>query len=115
MKPNERLPEYLAHFDACLNLFAASDLSRDVSPLKFYEYLATGKPIVSTRQPDQILQYEPLIHIADTPEQFEACCAAALLDTDPARTAARIEAGRRSSWDSRVAEMCAVLAREGIF
>jgi glycosyltransferase involved in cell wall biosynthesis len=115
MKPNERLPEYLAHFDACLNLFAASDLSKDVSPLKFYEYLATGKPIVSTRQPDQILQYEPLIHIADTPEQFEACCAAALLDTDPARTAARIEAGRRSSWDSRVAEMCAVLAREGVF
>lgn len=60
LKPNEQLPQYLAHFDACLNLFAKSDLSKDVSPLKFYEYLATGRPIVSTKQPDQILQYAPL-------------------------------------------------------
>ena len=44
LKPNEQLPQYLAHFDACLNLFAKSDLSKDVSPLKFYEYLATGRP-----------------------------------------------------------------------
>ena len=35
LKPNEQLPQYLAHFDACLNLFAKSDLSKDVSPLKF--------------------------------------------------------------------------------
>ena len=78
LKPNEQLPQYLAHFDACLNLFAKSDLSKDVSPLKFYEYLATGRPIVSTRQPDQILQYAPLIEIADSPEEFIAACEASL-------------------------------------
>ena len=115
MKPNEQLPQYLAHFDACLNLFAKSDLSKDVSPLKFYEYLATGRPIVSTRQPDQILQYAPLIHIADDAADFTAACEAALCDTQPERTAARIEEGRKSSWDARVAQMCDVLAEQGIF
>ena len=115
MKPNEQLPQYLAHFDACLNLFAKSDLSKDVSPLKFYEYLATGRPIVSTRQPDQILQYAPLIHIADDAAGFAAACEAALRDTQPERTAARIEEGRKSSWDARVAQMCDVLAEQGIF
>ena len=114
VKPNGQLPQYLAHFDVCLNLFADSDLSKDVSPLKFYEYLATGKPIVSTRQPDQILQYAPLIHIADDAAGFEAACAAALSDTQPERTAARIGEGRKSSWDERVAEMCAVLEKQGI-
>ena len=114
MKPNEQLPQYLANCDVCLNLFAKSDLSKDVSPLKFYEYLATGKPIVSTRQPDQILQYADLIHIADSEAEFEAACAAALADTDPARTAARVEEGRKSSWDSRVAEMCEVLENMGV-
>ena len=115
MKPNEQLPQYLAHFDACLNLFAKSDLSKDVSPLKFYEYLATGRPIVSTRQPDQILQYAPLIHIADDAAGFAAACEAALCDTQPERTALRIEEGRKSSWDARVAQMCDVLAEQGIF
>lgn len=72
-----RCPQYLAHFDVCLNLFAPSDLSKDVSPLKFYEYLATGKPIVSTPQPEQVLQYAPLIHIAGDCDAFLAACQAA--------------------------------------
>lgn len=115
VKPNEQLPQYLAHVDACLNLFAESDLSKDVSPLKFYEYLATGKPIVSTRQPDQILQYAPIIHIAESKEAFVDCCAAALSDTQKERTQARIEAGRKSSWDARVAEILAVLKKKGLY
>lgn len=115
MKPNEKLPEYLSHFDACLNLFASGDLSKDVSPLKFYEYLATGKPIVSTPQPDQILQFSSIIHVAADEEAFLAACEAALSDTQPERKAARIEEGRKSSWDSRVAEICAELKHLGIF
>ena len=114
MKPNEKLPEYIAHFDACLNLFAKSDLSKDVSPLKFYEYLATGKPIVSTRQPDQVMQFENLIEIADTEEGFVQACESALADADRQRTEARIEEGRKSSWDSRVAQMCEILRKKNI-
>ena len=115
VKPNEKLPEYLAQFDACLNLFAESELSRDVSPLKFYEYLATGKPIISTRQPDQVLQYTPIIHIAATAQDFISCCEQALRDTQPERVSARIEEGRKSSWDARVREICAVLEEKNIF
>lgn len=114
MKPNEKLPEYIAHFDACLNLFAKSDLSKDVSPLKFYEYLATGKPIVSTRQPDQVMQFENLIEIADTEEGFVQACESALADANRQRTEARIEEGRKSSWDSRVAQMCEILRKKNI-
>ena len=114
VKPNAELPKYLAQFDVCLNLFDAGPLSKDVSPLKFYEYLATGKPIVSTRQPDQVLQFADIIHIADDAKRFEAACEAALEDTQPERTQLRIEAGRNSSWDARVGEMCAVLRKKGI-
>ena len=105
LRPNEQLPAYLAQCDVCLNLFDNSDLSRDVSPLKFFEYLATGKPIVSTAQPEQVLQYAGDIHIADTPEEFLAACGQALSDTAPERVARRIELGRQCSWDSRVAQM----------
>ncbi len=114
LKPNEQLPAYISRFDACLNLFAASDLSKDVSPLKFYEYLATGKPVVSTPQPDQVLQYAPLIHIASDAGVFVKCCEAALKDTEPERTNARMEEGRKSSWDSRVEEMRIILKNKQI-
>lgn len=112
LRPNEQLPQYLAHCDVCLNLFDQSDLSRDVSPLKFFEYLATGKPIVSTPQPQQILQFADDIHIAATAEQFLTACEKALTDTGAERTARRIELGRQSSWDSRVAQMEQILRHE---
>lgn len=110
LRPNERLPEYLAQFDVCLNLFAKSDLSKDVSPLKFFEYLATGKPIASTRQPDQILRYADMMHIADSEDDFIACCAAALADTQDTRRQMRIAAGKDCSWDARVAQMRGILS-----
>ena len=115
LKPNEQLPAYIRQFDACLNLFASGDLSKDVSPLKFYEYLATGKPIVSTPQPDQVMEFAPIIHVAATAEAFSECLAASLEDTDPARTAARMEEGRKSSWDARVAQMSEILKEKKIF
>ena len=115
LKPNEQLPAYIRQFDACLNLFASGDLSKDVSPLKFYEYLATGKPIVSTPQPDQVMQFAPIIHIASTAEEFSACLAASLEDTSADRTAARMEEGRKSSWDARVAQMSEILREKKIF
>jgi len=114
LKPHGQLPDYIARFDVCLNLFAPSDLSKDVSPLKFYEYLATGKPIVSTPQPDQVLQYAPLLHIAHTAAEFQDACAAALAENAPQQTAARIEAGRQSAWDARVAQMEALLQDAGV-
>ena len=114
LKPNEQLPQYMAHFDACLNLFAPSDLSKDVSPLKFYEYLATGKPIVSTSQPDQILQYAPMIHIADDADGFIRACEAALKDKSDEARNIRMSAGKDSSWDARVAQMCQILADKNL-
>lgn len=115
IRKNEQLPKYLAQFDVCLNVFAAGDLSRDVSPLKFYEYLATGKPIVSTPQPEQVLQYARLIHVAPDAASFSQCCQNALREHDTDLREARIEAGRASSWDARVEQMRNILEERRIF
>lgn len=114
LKPNEQLPQYLANVDACLNLFDNSDLSKDVSPLKFYEYLATGKPIVSTPQPNQVLQYRDLIEVAEDGAAFVAACERALADTDETRRQSRMAEGRACSWDARVAQMREILQRDGL-
>jgi hypothetical protein len=91
---------YLAYFDVCLNIFKSGDLAKDVSPLKFYEYLATGKPIVSTPQPEQVLEYSDVVYIASTPEEFVEKCAVAIKEKSNWHTSRRRELGKASSWDS---------------
>jgi glycosyltransferase involved in cell wall biosynthesis len=113
--PQAELPEQMRQFDVCLNIFAPGRLSQDVSPLKFYEYLATGKPVVSTREPRQVADYTEIIYIAEGPQDFVGRCALALAENDPKKTAARIKAGEAASWDNRVAQMVAKLIEMGIF
>ena len=114
LMPQDKLPEEMRHFDVCLNLFAPGRLSKDVSPLKFYEYLATGKPVVSTPEPLQVKDYADVIYIAEDKEDFLRKCAAALAETDPAAAKARMAAGEAASWDNRVKQMAEELERAGI-
>jgi len=46
-KPKEEIPAYITTFDLCICPFKIDEVSRSVSPLKVYEYLSMGKPVVS--------------------------------------------------------------------
>lgn len=111
--PQKELPEVIKEFDVCLNLFKPGRLSKDVSPLKLYEYLATGKPIVSTREPLQVSDYADVIYIADNKEDFVLRCREALNENDPEKRTARMEYGKTASWDNRVAWMEEILGNLG--
>jgi len=113
--PQTELPSRMKDFDLCLNLFAPGRLSKDVSPLKFYEYLATGKPIVSTTEPLQVQDYKDLIYIAESPAHFVELCRQALAEKDPELRRRRMEAGKAASWDNRVRQMEECLSEEGIW
>ena len=71
-KDYKDLPAYLAGWDAALLLFARNEATRFISPTKTPEYLAAGKPVVSTSIQDVVRPYaqEGLVSIADTPEEF---------------------------------------------
>jgi len=63
-KPYEALPNYLKAFDVCLMPFGDSDLTRHISPTKTPEYLAGGKPVVSTPIPDVVADYGEAVRFA---------------------------------------------------
>lgn len=105
LKPQSELPELMRDFNVCLNLFAPGRLSRDVSPLKFYEYLATGKPVVSTREPLQVEEYKDLVYIADSIPDFLSCCRRALAEDDSSLRQRRMQAGQAAAWNQRVRQM----------
>lgn len=69
------LPFYLSGWDCAMMPFALNDSTRFISPTKTPEFLAAGRPVVSTSITDVInpYKYEALIHIADTAEEFIEC------------------------------------------
>lgn len=113
--PQTELPEYIRRFDVCLNVFQEGKLSKDVSPLKFYEYLATGKPIVSTKEPLQVTDFADVVYIAENREKFLELCAQALAEHDPEKRAKRMAYGKACSWDERVKQMERILEDKHIF
>jgi UDP-galactopyranose mutase len=80
------LPAYLAGWDVALMPFAINDSTKFISPTKTPEYLAGGRPVVSTPITDVIRHYGDLegVKVAGAPEAFVRACEAALaLSADP--------------------------------
>ena len=73
-KSYKELPAYLSGWDVAALFFARNEHTRFISPTKTPEYLAAGKPVVSTSIRDVVRPYgqEGLVHIADTAEEFVA-------------------------------------------
>ena len=114
LKKQTELPEYIARFDVCLNLFRAGALSKDVSPLKFYEYLATGKPIVTAPEPLQVLDYADVVYLAKNADEFIKQCLLAAGEENPVLREKRMRYGKECSWDARVGRMEEELKKRGI-
>ena len=71
-KSYKELPSYLSGWDVALLLFARNEATRFISPTKTPEYLAAGKPVVSTSIRDVVRPYSELgiVKIADKPDEF---------------------------------------------
>ncbi|WP_257454491.1 glycosyltransferase family 1 protein [Archangium lipolyticum] len=105
------LPAYLANWDVALMPFARNESTRFISPTKTPEYLAAGKPVVSTSIRDVVRPYgeQGLVRIADTPEDFVRACEAALAE-DRATWLPRVDAHLATmSWDTTWSQMKALL------
>lgn len=97
------LPTFLKGFDVCLNPFRLTRLTQTVSPLKFYEYLASGRPIASVPMPE-IMEFDDVVEFGQGLEGFTAAIEKALDDT-PQKKERRLARAGENSWESRAAFM----------
>jgi UDP-galactopyranose mutase len=102
-KSYAQLPDYLAGWDVALMPFAINESTRFISPTKTPEYLAGGRPVVSTPITDVVRHYGHLdaVRIADDAESFITACAAALVDAQtPEAWLPQVDAALAAlSWD----------------
>jgi len=71
-KTYKQLPSYLSGWDVAILPFALNESTKYISPTKTPEYLAGGKPVISTSITDVVTPYgkQGLVHIADTANEF---------------------------------------------
>ena len=101
------LPHYIAGWDVALLLFARNESTRFISPTKTPEYMAAGKPVVSTPIRDVVRPYgqRGLVRIADSVGEFVAACEAAMAENAMARMRDADAFLRQTSWDGTWAQM----------
>jgi UDP-galactopyranose mutase len=108
MRTYGELPAYLQCFDAAILPFAINDATKFISPTKTLEYLAGGKPIVSTPIKDVMELYGSVVEIASTPADFVDAIERLWAEPGPARLdrRRRIRAVlARHDWDVIAANM----------
>lgn len=106
-KSYQELPAYIAGWDVALLLFARNDATRFISPTKTPEYLAAGKPVVSTSIRDVVRPYgeNSLVEIADDHDEFILACDRAMNGASADWLARVDEFLRGNSWDSTWSKM----------
>ena len=114
-KTYAQLPAYLAGWDVALMPFAMNESTQFISPTKTPEYLAGGKPVVSTPVKDVVRHYGHVegVQIAGDADGFVAACEKALeLSRDPARKwlAEADLLLSATSWDTTQARMAGLIA-----
>jgi glycosyltransferase involved in cell wall biosynthesis len=108
-RPFETLPSLLRGADVCLLPYVRGEATRYRSPLKLYEYLATGKPVVSTEHPE-VRDFSEMVAIASADQFVEAIEDALKNDTVEGQRR-RMEIAGKHSWDARVEEMEDILTK----
>lgn len=116
-KSYAELPAYLAGWDAALMPFALNEATRLISPTKTPEYLAAGRPVVSTRIRDVERTYgnNPGVFLADSADDFVKACDGAL-DLIRSGTLWRDDVDKHlamSSWDTTFKNMSLIVEQAG--
>jgi glycosyltransferase involved in cell wall biosynthesis len=105
-QPRERVPAFVKAMDCCLNPYVTGTLAEHCSPLKLYEYIAAGKPIVSTDMPEA-RKFPDCVRVAGSYEEFLEQCDSAIqsLPESSQTIEHRMNIASEHSWDKRFAKV----------
>lgn len=109
-KSYQEMPAYLQQFDLAIIPHKTNSFIKSTNPMKMYEYLAAGKPIVSTAGAGMAM-FPQWVAVANTPEEFSQQIFLLLAEDSPAKREARVVAVKEHSWQSRVEQMLGIIQK----
>jgi glycosyltransferase involved in cell wall biosynthesis len=99
------LPNLVKGFDVCLMPFALNDATRYINPTKTLEYMAAGKPVVSTAVADVVRNFTPVVDVAESHKEFFEAAERAWRKPDPALIDEGVQRAQGASWTATVGMM----------
>jgi uncharacterized SAM-binding protein YcdF (DUF218 family)/glycosyltransferase involved in cell wall biosynthesis len=116
-KPHELLPYYVNSFSVGIIPYLLTDYTKNVYPTKLNEYLALGKPVVSTKLPEITAfneKYGNIVSIGKDPEEFSSCLERAVNIQDNKQAIEKmIRVAHDNTWRKRIEQM-SDLIEEGV-
>ncbi|MEM7281583.1 MAG: glycosyltransferase [Pseudomonadota bacterium] len=108
VRPIDQVPHFVNGFDVCLVPYRDTKETDNLSPLKLYDYMALGKPIVTTRFP-AAMPFTDHVYLAKSRGEFASLITDALAECATDRVQARKNIAKANSWDERVAKLMTFL------
>ena len=115
-KEHDKLPFFIKYFDVGIIPYLISEYTNNVYPTKLNEYLALGKPVISTQLPEIIefnKEYGDIVYVSKDKEKFGEHINKAINEDNHILRNRRIEVSRDNSWDVRIEKMSRLM-QEGI-
>lgn len=109
MKNYQELPGYLKAFSIAMMPFALNDATKYISPTKTLEYMAAGKPIISTAIHDVVRDYSEDVTIISNSEEFSKAIDAMLANNNVLNPTDYSDILEKTSWDTTVEKMQAII------
>ena len=108
----DQLVPYLRGFDVCMLPHLTNPLTRSMDPIKLYDYLSTGKPIVSTSVAGTE-RFLDVLYLADNPADFVRCIEDALGENGQL-VERRLSYARRNTWSQRARDIWQVISQQPV-
>ncbi len=110
----DKVPELLYRCDVLVDLLRRDQPYSDLTSSRMYEYLATGKPVVSMLWPDQVEQFPDVVYAAHDEHEFVACCRHALEEAPGFAAQRRRDHAAAASWSIRAGKVAHILSAGGL-
>lgn len=103
-KDYKTLPQYLAYFDVCILPCNKNEYTDSMFPMKFFEYIAAGKPVVSTNIVS-ILDFSDYCYIVDSKENFKEMIDFAIKNNTEEAIEKRLKLAKKYTYKERINKM----------
>jgi uncharacterized SAM-binding protein YcdF (DUF218 family) len=114
-KRHEELPLFIKYFDICSIPYLITDFTKNVYPTKLNEYLALGKPVISTYLPEVMSfnrEFGNIVYVAEDIKQFGEYIRIGIAENKEPIRNKRIQVASQNSWENRIEEMSGIIEKE---
>ncbi len=108
--PYEEMPSVIKGFDICIIPFKKDEVSNTIFPLKLFEYLGSGKPVIATDFNLDLNEFtRDVVAYCSTSEEFDNAIKLILENDDFVRLSNRLKVASENTWDVRLAQFSTLI------